>query len=371
VKRLEPKFKPDASPHQPTAALIACTQAFPRGCGSASLRVSGARLVKYNASAEQTELGMHRDGPLVTATIALNHRDEYDGGGTLIEALAGGKALAVGIGHVILHPGAVRHGGQTITRGLRYVLVFFIFDVDVIDYDRYCTLRANVRGYLAIDARHTSADSSHACISRPPAKSAQGFLATALRIESKSEHRDDVLQAAVESFRAAIALGASTEAPHVGLGQALLELGRSSRSHAAGTDSAVDALLVAAALAPTNVHSLSMLSTALQEVDRVAEALEFACAAAAADPLSTLAHNNHGLLLAKLGRHADAISEGYNAGLQLDPQDAELLCNMAISTCELGQHQSAAAIFEAALASDPTHACAGENLEALRLRGFV
>ena len=30
---------------------------------------------------------MHRDGPLVTATITLNPRDEYDGGGTLIEAL--------------------------------------------------------------------------------------------------------------------------------------------------------------------------------------------------------------------------------------------------------------------------------------------
>lgn len=124
-------------------------QTFPHGCGSASLRVSDARLVKYNSSASQTQLGMHRDGPLVTATVTLNRCDEYDGGGTLIEALAGGSdsgVQRVDRGHVVLHPGAVRHGGQPITRGLRYVLVFFIFDMDTVDYDRYCILRANVRG---------------------------------------------------------------------------------------------------------------------------------------------------------------------------------------------------------------------------------
>jgi len=121
--------------------------ALPRGCGSAALRVSDARLVKYNATASQTQLGLHRDGPLVTATIALNRQDEYDGGGTRIEALQGRMLLGqddVGIGggaaggggtaggasvlrvpqgHAVLHPGAVRHGGEPITRGLRYFLV--------------------------------------------------------------------------------------------------------------------------------------------------------------------------------------------------------------------------------------------------------
>jgi len=336
-----------------------CKQTFPRGCGSASLRVSDARLVKYNASASQTQLGMHRDGPLVTATIVLNPLEEYDGGGTVIEALVGGKNLVngatggglsdapdggrdggaqplrVGRGHVILHPGAVRHGGGPITRGLRYVLVFFIFDADAVDHDRYCVLRAN------------------------------GYLARALQIESKSAHRDEVLRAAVATFRAAITLGASTEAAHIGLGQSLLELGRSSGS-AESMASAVDALLTAVALAPANAHSLSTLSTALQEIGQLADALEFARAAAAVDPLSTAAHNNHGLLLAKLGRHADAIKEGYIVGLRLMPQDAELLCNIAVSTAELGQFQTAASVFEAALTSDPLHKRAKANLEALR-----
>ena len=132
----------------------------------ASLRLSDARLVKYNASAGQTELGMHRDGPLVTATVALNPPTDYEGGGTLIEALLhrstqqadngqtitaptpassqastaqstggriadGSRSLVVDAGHVILHPGAVRHGGCRILSGVRYVLVCFIFDANV------------------------------------------------------------------------------------------------------------------------------------------------------------------------------------------------------------------------------------------------
>ena len=47
-------------------------------------------------------------GPLVTATIVLNELDEYEGGGTLIEALAGGGdggVRKVGRGHVVLHLG--------------------------------------------------------------------------------------------------------------------------------------------------------------------------------------------------------------------------------------------------------------------------
>ena len=67
----------------------AIQSAFPHGGASTSLRVSDARLVKYNASASQTQLGLHRDGPPITATVALSRLDEYVGGGTVIEALAG------------------------------------------------------------------------------------------------------------------------------------------------------------------------------------------------------------------------------------------------------------------------------------------
>ena len=69
------------------ALLPALGDAFPTGMLNADIRLQEARLVKYNATAGQTELGMHRDGPVVTATVALNAPQEYEGGGTLIEAL--------------------------------------------------------------------------------------------------------------------------------------------------------------------------------------------------------------------------------------------------------------------------------------------
>ena len=75
---------------------------------------------------------MHRDGPLVTCVLALNEPADFDGGGTLVEALgvesgsarevsdaaSPAAAFRVGAGHVVLHPGNVRHGGSPVTRGV-------------------------------------------------------------------------------------------------------------------------------------------------------------------------------------------------------------------------------------------------------------
>jgi tetratricopeptide (TPR) repeat protein len=190
----------------------------------------------------------------------------------------------------------------------------------------------------------------------------QGLLAKALRITSGSAYRAELLHAAAETFRAAIALGAVHESAHVGLGQALLERARGTRD-AADVERAVDALVTAVALAPRHAHSQSTLSAALQLANRPMQALEAAAAAAAADQLSVAAHNNHGLLLAALGRHTEAIQQAYAVGLRLDPRNAETLCNIADSTADLGEYRSAASIFAAALESDPTHARAQANLD--------
>ena len=99
--------------------LPAAVGTFPAAFSHASsLRLLGAQIVKYNASAGQRELGMHRDGPVLTATVALNNPREYDGGGTLVEALGcsaasridhsaaeASAAFRVETGHAVLHPG--------------------------------------------------------------------------------------------------------------------------------------------------------------------------------------------------------------------------------------------------------------------------
>ncbi|CAM9397292.1 unnamed protein product, partial [Heterosigma akashiwo] len=110
-----------------------------------NLRLGDCRIIKYDASEGRVELGMHRDGLLVTANIALNSNQEYTGGGTLIEELItqSGKepsvrsAIPIRLeqGHVLLHPGDIRHCGAPITSGIRYVLVLFIMDRTIVPND--------------------------------------------------------------------------------------------------------------------------------------------------------------------------------------------------------------------------------------------
>jgi len=82
-------FSPAQPSAQPSTSSSTCDDGSEREDASdgSSLRVVGARLVKYDAAAGHVELGMHRDGTLCTVNIALNSPSEYEGGGTLIEAL--------------------------------------------------------------------------------------------------------------------------------------------------------------------------------------------------------------------------------------------------------------------------------------------
>ncbi len=115
-----------------------------------NLRLGGCRVVKYDATDGHVELGMHRDGLLVTANIALNDLDEYEGGGTIIEGVK--EPVRLPMGNVLLHPGDVKHGGNAITSGVRYALVCFIFDITVVPHEKYCQdrMKRDVDAALAI-----------------------------------------------------------------------------------------------------------------------------------------------------------------------------------------------------------------------------
>ena len=215
--------------------MPAIASAFPYGALKAPhLRVSGASIVKYNATAGQSALGIHRDGPLIAATIALNGADEYQGGGTLIEALStdpmreGSGVLKVDVGHVILHPGALRHGGNAIRSGLRYIMVIWFFSVTFEMPEHYALRRAN------------------------------GYLAAALRAPTGGSFRAEVLAAAANAFDEAIRIGAGalTESAHVGLGQVLLEMGN--------PEEAEGSLREALMRAPGNAHAKALLERCLK-----------------------------------------------------------------------------------------------------------
>jgi predicted 2-oxoglutarate/Fe(II)-dependent dioxygenase YbiX len=119
----------------------AIANAFPTlNTSPENLRLAGSRIVRYNASEGRVELGLHKDGKLVTANIALNDHIEYEGGGTYVEGLPMfmDNPIKLEKGHVLLHPGDVSHGGAPITKGQRYVLVCFIIDKKLILHEKYC-----------------------------------------------------------------------------------------------------------------------------------------------------------------------------------------------------------------------------------------
>jgi hypothetical protein len=265
------------------------------------LRVSGASVVKYYASAGQCRLATHRDGPLVACMVALNDLGDYDGGGTFVEALTcapqsgslessggvvggatgsgvsgsgiNGGVLRRSIGHLVLHPGYVRHGGAEVTRGVRYVLVVWVFSTQLVDYSHYAAVHANrhLAHALAIPRASTSGFRQELL-----AAAAKGF-ADALALETKPDGVGDGDDSTVGDYSADDAsamLGRPrSEGALVGRAQALLELhgggiSRGSSGGRSGTNgeeaiwrvdeglkNAKAALSEALLRAPTNEHA--------------------------------------------------------------------------------------------------------------------
>ena len=94
-----------------------------------------AFVVRYDAR-EQASLPTHQDENTFSFTIALNDRSEYEGGGTSFAKLRpvgdGDAPFATTIlnadaGGVVAFPGKLRHGGNVVTEGRRYIIPLFIY----------------------------------------------------------------------------------------------------------------------------------------------------------------------------------------------------------------------------------------------------
>ena len=204
------------------------------------------------------------------------------------------------------------------------MLVCFILDCTVIDHARFCNLRA-------------------------------GSLLKRALASRGSEPTRCLFRSAVDEFRNALLCGAgeTAESAHLGLGQALLELGE--------TASGVQALEAAVERAPCDAHALTTLATGRSALGDHEGAYQAGKAACLADPRSSTAFNNLGLLLCTLGRHGEALA-AFSDGLKLDAYDVELLVNSGVCLAEMGRIQSAMRLFAAALKGDPAHARARDNL---------
>jgi len=93
-------------------------------------------VVKYAVSCDpdkdkgcgQADLGIHTDGSeqtVVSYNILLNEDSDFEGGGTILE-MFDRQAAPLSNGMAVTHASKLRHGGATITKGTRYILVGFM-----------------------------------------------------------------------------------------------------------------------------------------------------------------------------------------------------------------------------------------------------
>ena len=94
------------------------------------LNIKDLFIVKYEHE-KQNCLGFHRDGGIISFNILLNSPDEFEGGGTTLIINDTNKTFLLDQGDMLLHIGVIKHSGNKITKGIRYILVGFIgFMVD-------------------------------------------------------------------------------------------------------------------------------------------------------------------------------------------------------------------------------------------------
>ena len=82
-------------------------------------------LVKYHGKAKGTAL--HRDNSkfvYVTVNVALSSQDDFEGGGTYIQALD--KTISLEQGEMLIHLGDLLHSGVEITSGVRNLMIAFL-----------------------------------------------------------------------------------------------------------------------------------------------------------------------------------------------------------------------------------------------------
>ena len=93
----------------------------------ADLALDNCYLMKFTPQTG-VRMDIHCDDGCLSFTIQMNPKEEYEGGGTWFEGLAEDEndhkagIVKMDVGHVHFRAGAIRHMGNTITSGKRYVI---------------------------------------------------------------------------------------------------------------------------------------------------------------------------------------------------------------------------------------------------------
>ena len=90
-----------------------------------TLSISDLFFAKYDTDGGQTSLPDHRDGSLLSFSIAITSPERFEGGGTRFV----GKNVVLRPnrpGDLVVHSGKILHGGAPITSGQRSIVVGFV-----------------------------------------------------------------------------------------------------------------------------------------------------------------------------------------------------------------------------------------------------
>ena len=111
---------------------------------------------------------------------------------------------------------------------------------------------------------------------------------------------------------------------------------------------------------PADFQALHMLGILKLQQQQPEDAVRLIGAALEVDRRSVAAHSNHGLALAALKRHDEALAS-YERALKIAPRNADALTNRADALCDLGRPTEALASYDQALAINPRHVAALVN----------
>lgn len=105
------------------------------------LVVDNAYLFKYIPQPGlRTEI--HTDGGCLSFTFALNEKSDYEGGGTWVEGLSSdedpemGETIEMDVGQCTIRPGGIRHCGNPLKSGTRYIIGGFCMNKRRVEHVR-------------------------------------------------------------------------------------------------------------------------------------------------------------------------------------------------------------------------------------------
>jgi len=105
------------------------------------LVIDNAYLFKYIPQPGlRTEI--HTDGGCLSFTFALNSKDDYEGGGTWVEGLSSdedpdmGEVIEMDVGQCTIRPGGIRHCGNPLKSGTRYIIGGFCMNKRRVEHVR-------------------------------------------------------------------------------------------------------------------------------------------------------------------------------------------------------------------------------------------